>query len=185
MAAYIRVVTKFLHSSFGVCLSYVTWRASNLFLTDVIYIIARIGFTLIYFKMDIMPLVPETKMADVSILISRGNLLTRRTTWLVPKRTSATSISSCVFGAYSMTRILYNYARLPTLTLFSHFHPQGQHAFSCVTSRENTFTLSISTTGVSTLFLLFTFDFYSQPPWKCILHATILFLVILCRWDFF
>ena len=39
-----------------------------------------IGFTLIYFKMDVVPCVPETKMADVSILISLGNLLARRTT---------------------------------------------------------------------------------------------------------
>ena len=54
-----------------------------------------------------MPLVPETKKVDVSILISLGNLLARRTTWLMPKTTSATPISSRIFGAYYMTRILY------------------------------------------------------------------------------
>ena len=48
--------------------------------------INSIGCTLLYFKMDVMPLVPETKMADVSL----GNLLTWRTTWLVPKTTFAT-----------------------------------------------------------------------------------------------
>ena len=47
--------------------------------------------------MDVMPLVPETKMVDVSILISLGNLLDRRTTWLVFKTTSATLIFSRVF----------------------------------------------------------------------------------------
>ena len=33
-----------------------------------------IGVTLLYFKIDVMPLVPETKMADASILISLGKL---------------------------------------------------------------------------------------------------------------
>ena len=56
-----------------------------------------IGLTLLYFKMDVMPLIPETKMADISMLISLGNLLTRRTTWLVLKATSATSVFSRVF----------------------------------------------------------------------------------------
>ena len=114
-----------------------------------------IGSTLIYFKMDVMPLVPETKTSDVSILISLGNLLTRRTTWLMLKTTPATSISSRVFGAYYTTRILYKYAHLPTLTLFSHFHLQGQHTLSSVTSRENTLNLSISTNRIKTLFLFF------------------------------
>ena len=101
--------------------------------------------------MAIMPLVPEIKIADVSILISLGNLLASRTTWLVPKTTSATSISSCVFGAFYTTRILYKYAHLPTLTFFSHFHLQGQHTLSSVTSRENTLTLSILTNSQHTL----------------------------------
>ena len=35
--------------------------------------------------MDVMPLVPEIKKADVSILISLGNLFARRTRWLVLK----------------------------------------------------------------------------------------------------
>ena len=132
-----------------------------------------IRFTLLYFKMDVIPLVPETKMADISILISLGNLLARRTTWLLLKTTSPTSISSRVFGAYYMTTILYKYAHLPTLSLFSfsqfhlesqhitlsHFHLPGQHTLSSVTSRENTLTLSISTNKVNTLF-----DFHSQPP---------------------
>ena len=135
-----------------------------------------------YFKRDVMPLVPETKIADVSIVISLGNLLTRRITWLLPKTTPSNSILSRVFGANNMTRILYKYANLPTFTLFLHFHLQSQHTLSSVTSRENILTLSISTNRVNTLFLLFTFDFNNQPPWKCILDTSILFLVILCRW---
>ena len=106
--------------------------------------ITYIGLTRLYFKMDVMPLVPETKMVDVTILISLGNLLARRTTWLVLKTTSATSIFSRVFGAYYMTRILYKYAHLPTFTLFSHFHLQGQHTLSSVTSRENTHSLNFN-----------------------------------------
>ena len=49
-----------------------------------------IGFTQLYLKMDVMPLVHETKMADLSL----GNLLARRTTWLVLKTTCAISIFS-------------------------------------------------------------------------------------------
>ena len=117
-----------------------------------------------------MPLVPKTKMTDVSRLISLWNILARKTTWLVLKTTSATSIFASVFGAYSMTRVFYKYSTLPTLTLFLqfylenqhssflHFHLECQHTLSSLTSRENTLTQSISTNRVNTLFLFFTFD---------------------------
>ena len=124
--------------------------------------------TLLYFKMTIMPLVLETKMADVGKLISLGNLWARKTTWLVLTTTSATSILSRVFGAYCMTRILYKFSRLPTLipeTTLSLFH-------NC-------------TYRVNTLFLFLHLTSSRQLPRKCILSATILFLVILFRWDFF
>ena len=62
-----------------------------------------IGFTLLYFKRAVMPLVSETKMADVGKLISLGHLLARKTTWLMLTTASATSILSRVFGAYCMT----------------------------------------------------------------------------------
>ena len=65
-----------------------------------------------------MPLVPETKMADVDKLINLGNLLARKITCLVLTTTSATSILSRVFGSYNMIRIFYKYSNLPTLTLF-------------------------------------------------------------------
>ena len=86
-----------------------------------LFFLRSIGFTLLYFRMAIMPLVPKTKMAEVGKLISLGNLLSRKTTWLVLATTSTTSILSHVFGAYSMTKIVYKYSRLPTLILFHIF----------------------------------------------------------------
>ena len=62
--------------------------------------------------MVVIPLVPETKMADVGKLISLGNLLVRKVTWLVLITTSATLILSREFGANCMTRIAYIYSRL-------------------------------------------------------------------------
>ena len=62
--------------------------------------------------MAAMPLVPETKMANVGKLISFGNLLDRKVTWLVLTTTSATLILSRAFGADCMTRIAYMYSRL-------------------------------------------------------------------------
>ena len=41
-------------------------------------LLKRIGFTFLYFKMAVKPLVPETKMVDVGKLISFGNLLARK-----------------------------------------------------------------------------------------------------------
>ena len=86
-----------------------------------------IGFTVLYFKMAVMSLVLGTKMADVCKLISLGNLLARKTTWLVLTTTSATLIWSRVFGAYCMTNISIN-----TL-IFQHSFPfhcnfQGEHS---------------------------------------------------------
>ena len=52
-----------------------------------------------------MPLVPETKMADVGKLISLENVLVRKVTWLMFTTMSATLILSRTFGADCMTRI--------------------------------------------------------------------------------
>ena len=82
------------------------WNRGRLLLA--LLVIYIIGFTLLYFKMAVMPLVPETKMADVGKLISLGNLMARKTTWLVLTTTSTTSILSCVFGAYCMTGLCIN-----------------------------------------------------------------------------
>ena len=62
--------------------------------------------------MAVMPLVPETKMADVGKLISLRNILVWKVTWLVLTTTSATLILSSDFGADCMTRIAYIYSRL-------------------------------------------------------------------------
>ena len=81
--------------------------------------------------MAVMPLVPETKMADVGKLISLGDLLARKTTWLVFTTTSATSIFSRVFGAYCMTRIVYKYSHLPTPHSFTFSLTGSTHSFQC------------------------------------------------------
>ena len=110
--------------------------------------------------MAVMPLVLETKIAGVGKLIRLGNLLVRKTSWLVLTTTSATSILSRVFGAYCMTRIVNEFSRLPTLILFHIF------TLSIVTSRENTLTLSILIKRVYTVFLFFTFDFQQTTATK-------------------
>ena len=51
---------------------------SFLFIICLDYILYRI-YTLI-FKMPVIPLIPETKVVDVSKLISHGNLLVRKVT---------------------------------------------------------------------------------------------------------
>ena len=140
-------------------------------------------FTLLYFKMAVMPLVPETKMADIGKLISLGNLLARKTMWLVLTTTSATSILSRVFGAYCMTRIVYKYSHLLTLILFHIFTYTINSLFPlCLPERTlSPFWQTESTYSSSFLHLTSS----SQLPRKCILPATILFLVILFWWDFF
>ena len=131
------------------------------------------GFTPLYFRMTVMPLVPETNMADVGNLISLGNQLARKTTWLVLTTTSASSIFCCVFGAYCMTRIVYKYSHLPTHILFPLWLPERTLSLS-------PFRLTESTHSSSFLHL----SSSSQLPWKCILSAAILFLVIPFLWDF-
>ena len=60
--------------------------------------------------MAVMSLVPETKMADVGKLISLGNLLVRKFTWLVLTTTPETFIWSRAFGVDHTTRIAYIYS---------------------------------------------------------------------------
>ena len=93
-----------------------------------------------YFKMTMMPLVPETTMVDVVKLISLGNLLVRKVTWLVLTTTSVTLILSCAFGADCMTTIANINSRLPSthsltlrlteMTHSLHFDSQRQHTLS-------------------------------------------------------
>ena len=74
-----------------------------------------------------MALVPETKMADVGKLISLGNLLARKVTWLMLTTTSATLILFRAFGANCMTRIVYMYSRLKRM-----------HSLHCDLPRQHT-----------------------------------------------
>ena len=128
---------------------------------------STIRFTLLYFKMAIMPLVPETKMADVGKQISLGDLLARKTMWLVLTTTPATSILSRDFGAYCMTKISIN-----TLIF--------QHSFSFYCNFQREHSLSILTNKINTLFLFFYIwlpavyrheNVYSLQPFSSLLYS--------------
>ena len=163
---------------------------------------------LLYFKMVVILLFPETKMADVGKLISLGKLLVRKVTWLVHTTTSATLILARAFGAECMTRIAYIYSRLPR-THSLHFDFQRQHTLSLslfhiftyrdsslslslpiATYRDNTlsFTFSLTETAhththTHTPSLLY-FNFQQSIRRKCIHSATFFFLVLPFRLDF-
>ena len=132
-----------------------------------------------------MPLVPETKMADVGKLFSLGNLLARKVTWLVLTTTSATLILSRAFGADCMTRIAYIYSLLPrthSLTFFTNRDSTLSLILSILTYGQRT--LSIATYRDNTLSLLH-FDFQQSTPRKCIHSANVFFLVLPFWLDFF
>ena len=93
--------------------------------------------SILYFKMAVIPLVPETKMADVGKLISLGNLLVRKVMWFMLTTMSATLILSCAFGADRTTRIVYIYSHL-LRTHSLHFVFQRLH------THTHTHTLSLS-----------------------------------------
>ena len=134
--------------------------------------------------MAVMPYVPKTKMADIGKLIRLGSLLARKTMWFVLTSTSTTSILSHIFGAYYMTRLVYKYTHLPTPPSFTFSLAESTYSFHCDFQREHSHSLHLLIESThSSSFLHLTSS--SQPPRKCILHATILFLVILFRWDFF
>ena len=106
-----------------------------------------------------MPLVPETKMADLSKLISLGNLLVRKVTWLMLTTMSATLILSRAFGADCMTRrYIYIHTHTHTLSLSQNLF------FFIVTYRDSIHTLS-----------LLHFDLQQSTTRKCIYSTTILF----------
>ena len=84
-----------------------------------------------------MPLVPETKIADVGKLISLGNLLARKTTCIVLTTTSATPLS------------------------FPSSLTGSTHSFQCDLQREHSNSLHFNTH-----FLLFTFDFHQSTTRK-------------------
>ena len=86
-------------------------------------------------------------MADVGKLISLGNLLVRKVTWLVLTTTSVTLILPRAFGADCMTRIVYNYSRLPSIhsfTFFTYRDSTLSHILSISAHRDNAHTLSLT-----------------------------------------
>ena len=104
-----------------------------------------------------MPLVPETKMADVGKLISLGNLLVRKVTWLVLTTTSATLILSRAFGANCMTRIAYTYSRLPSTRSLTLWLTETALSLTLSLSHTHTHThiLTVNTTKMYTFCDLF------------------------------
>ena len=110
---------------------------SVLDMTENNLMVRLIGFTLLYFKMAVIPLVPETKMAGVGKVICLRNLLVRKVTWFVLTTTSAPLILSRAFGADHTTRIDYICPRIPrtlslslSLSLSLHCGLQRQHSLS-------------------------------------------------------
>ena len=100
-----------------------------------------IGFTLLYFKMAVMPLVPETEMAVVGKLISLGNLFVRKVTWLVLITTSATLIF--------VPRIWNRLYDKDCLYILS----SSKHSFSyIVISRDNTHSFSYVLTSSTKMY---------------------------------
>ena len=107
--------------------------------------IMSIGFTLLYFKMAVIPLVPETKMVDIGKLISLENLLVRKVTWFVLTTTSTSLILSHTFEADHTTRIAYIYSHLPrTHSLHFHLWKQQILSLSIFTYRDSTLSLYLS-----------------------------------------
>ena len=100
--------------------------------------------------MAVMPLVPETKMADVGKPISLENLLVRKVTWLALTTTSATLILSRDFGADYMTRIaiytlVFQELILSILTHWYNTHSYTETFFVTVTY-ESGFVFGFPTT---------------------------------------
>ena len=104
--------------------------------------------------MAVMPLVPETRMVDISKHIRLGNLLVRKVTWLVLTTTSATLISSRDFEADCVTKIAYIYSRLSRTHSFPFRLTETTHSLHFDSQRQHTHSLSL------------TFDFQQSAPWN-------------------
>ena len=106
--------------------------------------------------MAAMPLVPETKVADAGKLISLGNLLVRKVTWLALTTTSATLILSRAFGADCMTSIAYMYILSSSKNSFFFISTHRDNTLSyTATYRDSTHPLTLS---------LLHFDFQQSTP---------------------
>ena len=116
--------------------------------------------------MDVMPLIPETKMADARKQSVSG------THWPgEPKTTSALQFRPAFLQSTPWQEFSINTSSSNTLSLFTFSLTEPIHSLQCDFQREHYHSL-ISTNS-------------SQPPQKYICHATILLLVTSFRWDFF
>ena len=109
-----------------------------------------IGFTLLYFKMAVIPLVPETKMVNVGKLISLENLLVRKVTWFVLTTPSAPLILSRAFEANHMTRIAYIYSCLPRTRSLTFWLPETALSRFSFRLPETSLTLPLSKIQLNT-----------------------------------
>ena len=154
--------------------------------------------------MAVIPLVPDTKMADIRKLISLRNLLVRKITWFVLTTTSATLILSRAFGADHMRRIAYIYSRLPRTHSLTFWLTETAFSLSLppiLIYRDSTRTVSLSyilTYRDSTHSHSLTFRL-TETAWPCqfvrcnsirvtwvrIHSATFFFLVLPFRLDVF
>ena len=107
-----------------------------------------------------MPLVPETKMADVGKLISLGNLLIRKVTWLVLTTTSANLEPTAWQGLLIYTHVFQELI-LSILTSRDSTHTHTHtHTRTCTHTHTHTHTHMHTHTHTHSLSLsLLHFDF--------------------------
>ena len=135
-----------------------------------------IGFTLLYLKWPWCHLSPKQRWWTSVKLISLGNLLVRKVTWLVVTTTSATLILSCDFDKnclYILSSFKNSFFSIST-------HTDNTLSYTA-TYRDNAlfpFWLPETTHTLSLLHLT-----SSSQPHICILFATIFFLVLPLRLD--
>ena len=116
-------------------------------------------------------------MAVVGKLIFLSNLLARKTTWSVLTTTSATLILSRDFIADCMTRIAYIYSRLSFFSFSTHRDNTFIYTALTETTHSFPFWLPETTHSLSNIWLP------AVNPTKCILSATIFFLVLSLQLD--
>ena len=148
----------------------------------------HIGFTLLYFKMAVIPLVPETKMVDVDKLISFGKLSVWKVTWFVLTTTSTPLILFRVFGTDHMTWLTSIYTRLSgTLSLFLSLSPiltyrDSTHSLSHIlTSKDGTLSVSLCLSLSLSLFISTTRISLTLPVSKTQLNTCIMGAYTFCN----
>ena len=124
-----------------------------------------IGLTLLYFRMAVIQLFPETKMADArkqSVLGTHcpGEPRSQCSKLHPPLQFRPAFLEPTPWQEFSINTLIFQHS-----LSFSHFHLQGQHTLSSVTSRENTITLSFQSTAVYRHK-----NVYATQPFSYLLH---------------